>query len=123
MISIEISFLFENKISYLCTSASLPIYLTLKRNVKKLLSVKMHYKNLAFAYLFLRFSEAIFTILIRRLHVLLQRLMPIDFAHDLFLIRAPEVVLNKFYHYRPYTPADEVNYLPVYSKRHDSFKS
>lgn len=34
--------------------------------------------------------------------------MPIDFAHDLFLIRAPEVVLNKFYHYRPYSAADEV---------------
>lgn len=34
--------------------------------------------------------------------------MPIDFAHDLFLIRAPEVVLNKFYHYRPYLAADEV---------------
>ncbi|XP_071171502.1 protein O-GlcNAcase-like [Mytilus edulis] len=37
----------------------------------------------------------------------LQKLMPIDFAHDLFLIRAPEVVLNKFYHYRPYSAADE----------------
>ena len=76
----------------------------------------MHYKNLAFAYLFLRFNEAIFMYTNRRLHILLQRLMPIDFAQDLFLIRTPEVVLNKFYHYRPYTPADEVNYLPVYSK-------
>ena len=34
--------------------------------------------------------------------------MPIDFAHDLFLIRAPEVVLNKSYFYRPYSPSDEV---------------
>ncbi|XP_062568227.1 protein O-GlcNAcase-like [Saccostrea cucullata] len=37
----------------------------------------------------------------------IQRLLPSDGAHDLFLIRPPEVLLKKLYSYRPYLPTDQ----------------
>lgn len=42
----------------------------------------------------------------------IQRLLPSDGAHDLFLMRPPEVLLKKMYSYRPYSSSDEAS---VYS--------
>ncbi|XP_050397584.1 protein O-GlcNAcase isoform X1 [Patella vulgata] len=37
----------------------------------------------------------------------LQRMLPIDTAHDLFIMKPPEVVSTVKYHYRPYSSSDE----------------
>lgn len=39
----------------------------------------------------------------------IQRLLPSDGAHDLFLMRPPEVLLKKMYSYRPYQLSDEAS--------------
>ncbi|KAK3094526.1 hypothetical protein FSP39_002884 [Pinctada imbricata] len=50
---------------------------------------------------------------------LIIRLLPSEGAHDLFMMRPPEIVLKRLYQYRPYRPSDEPSVYSVCLKTCD----